>query len=227
MRTQDKHGSVNTHRKRKYHLDEFAIATNPDDPRRIVPTIPPGAHRILDVGCGAGATLSVCEVDGEPTLCGVDVDHESLELGRELFQAAHYIQAEGESLPFPSGQFDFVIARVSLPYMDVPRAVSEMARVLRPGGGLWMVLHPFSLVRQELLGSVRRFDLKDCAFRTYVIANGLWMHFTGKMFSHPLRPGRYESFQTGRSIRASLLAAGLTDVQISRGSFFLATARKA
>jgi ubiquinone/menaquinone biosynthesis C-methylase UbiE len=226
MSKQDKAGSVDNDRKRQYHLDEFAIARNLNDPRRVVPTIPNGSHRILDVGCGAGATLSVCEIDGEPFLCGVDVDHDSLRLGRELFPAAHYIQAQGESLPFPSGQFDFAIARVSLPYMDVPRALSEIARVLRPGGGVWLVLHPFSLVRQELLGSVRRLDLKDCAFRTYVIVNGLWMHFTGQMFSHPLRPGRYESFQTNRSIRTALLGAGLTDVKISRGRFFIATARK-
>jgi len=226
MKNRNNTGSVDTDRKRRYHLDEFAIATNPNDPRRIVPSIPVGSHRILDVGCGAGATLSVCKGDDEPFLCGVDVDHNSLELGRELFPAAHYIQTQGESLPFPSGQFDFIIARVSLPYMDVPRALSEIARVLRHGGGVWLVLHPFSLVAHELLGSIRRLDLKDCAFRTYVILNGLRMHFTGKMFSHPLRPGRYESFQTNRSIRNALLGAGLADIKISRGRFFTATARK-
>lgn len=227
MSEHDKAGTVDNDRKRQYHLDEFAIATSPNDPRRIVPTIPHGSHRILDVGCGAGATLSVCEVDGEPFLCGVDVDHDSLELGRELFPAAHYIQAQGESLPFPSGQFDFIIARVSLPYMDVPRALSEIARVLKPGGRVWLVLHPYSLVLQELLGSIRRLDLKDCAFRTYVIVNSLWMHFTGKTFPHPLRTRRYESFQTSRSIKTALHAAGLADVKISRGHFFTATARKA
>ena len=166
-------------------------------------------------------------MDGEPFLCGFDIDHDSLELGRELLPAAQYIRAQGESLAFPSGQFDFVIVRVSLPYMDIPRAVSEIARVLRPGGGVWTALHPFSLVRQELLRSIRRLDLKDCAFRTYMIVNGLWMHFTGKMFSHLLRSGRYESFKTNRSIRPILLGAGSTDVKISRGHFFVATARKA
>jgi ubiquinone/menaquinone biosynthesis C-methylase UbiE len=227
MRKQDKAGLVDDDRKRQYHLDEFAIATNPNDSRRIVPTIPRGSHRILDVGCGAGATLSICDVDGEPFLCGVDIDHDSLKLGRELFSAGHYIQAKGESLPIRSGQFDFVIARVSLPYMDIPRALSEIARVLRPGGGVWLVLHPFSLVRQELLGSIRRMDLKDCAFRIYVIFNSLWVHFGGKMFSHSLRSRRYESFQTNRSIRAALIDAGLRDVEISRGRFFVATAWKA
>jgi ubiquinone/menaquinone biosynthesis C-methylase UbiE len=226
MKNRNNAGLVDTDRKRQYHLQEFAIATNPSDPRRIVPTIPRGSLRILDLGCGAGATLSVCEVNGEPFLCGVDVDHDSLVLGRELFAGGHYIHAKGESLPVRSGQFDFVIARVSLPYMDIPRALSEVARVLRPGGGVWLVLHPFSLVRRELLGSIWRLDLKDCAFRTYVIVNGLWMHFAGKMFSHPLRPGRYESFQTNRSIRIALLRAGLADVRISRGRFFTATARK-
>jgi len=226
MKNQDKAIAIDN-QKRQYHLDEFAIARNPNDPRRIVPTIPPESRRILDVGCGAGATLSVCEVDGKAFLCGVDVDPDSLKLGQELFPVAHFIQAKGESLPFRSGEFDFVIARVSLPYMKIPQALSEMARVLRPGGCMWVVLHPFSLVRQELFGSIRRLDLKDIFFRLYVIANGLWMHLTGTMFSCPLRPGRYESFQTNRSITGALLGAGLTDVKISRERFFVATARKA
>lgn len=226
MRNQGKARSIDNDRKRQYHLDEFAIVNNSNDPRRVVPTIPRGSHQILDVGCGAGATLSVCEVDGEPFLCGVDVDRDSLKLGQELFKAAHYIQAQGESLPFRSGQFDFVIARVSLPYMDIPRALSEIVRVLRPGGGVWLVLHPFSLVRQELLGSIQKLNLKDCAFRTYVIVNSLWMHFAGKMFSCPFQPGRYESFQTNRSIKIALVDAGFTGIKISRGRFFIATAWK-
>jgi SAM-dependent methyltransferase len=226
VKNQDQEVAVTTNQKRQYHLDELAIARNPNDPRRIIPAIPRGSHRILDIGCGAGATLSVCKVDGEALFCGVDVDHVSLQLGRELFAVAHFIQAKGESLPFRSGQFDFVIARVSLPYMNIPRALSEIARVLRPGGSVWTVLHPFLLVRQELLGSIRRLDLKDSCFRVYVIVNGLWMHLVGKMFSCPLRCGRYESFQTSRSITAALLGAGLTDVKISREPFFVVTARK-
>jgi len=218
---------IDNNQKRQYHLDEFAIANNPNDPRRIVPSIPRGSQRILDVGCGAGATLSVCEVDGEAFLCGVDVDHVSLKLGRELSTVVHFIHAKGESLPLRSGQFDFVIARVSLPYMNIPQALSEIARVLRRGGCAWAVLHPFALVRRELLGSIGRLDLKDSLFRSYVIVNGLWMHLAGKMFSCPLRPGRYESFQTNHSITAALLGAGLTDVKISRECFFVVTARKA
>jgi len=226
VKNQVKARTVNANQKRQYHLNEFAIATNPDDPRRVVPTIPLGSNRILDVGCGAGAILSVCKLGSDPFLCGVDVDPDSLKLGRELFTAAHYVQAKGESLPFRSGQFDFVIARISLPYMDMPRALTEIARVLRPGGYVWTVVHPFSLVRQEFLGSVRRWDLKDCLFRSYVIFNGLWMHFMGTMFSCPFRPSRYESFQTNRSITTALLGAGLTDIAISRQSFFVVTARK-
>lgn len=226
MKNEDNSTTIDN-QKRQYHLDEFAIARNPNDPRRIVPMIPRESRRILDVGCGAGATLSVCEVEGEAFLCGVDVDPVSLKLGEELFPKAHFIQAKGESLPFPPGEFDFVIARVSLPYMNIPQALSEITRVLRSGGCVWTAIHPFSFVRQELRGSVRRLDFKDILFRLYVIANGLWMHLTGKMFSCPLSPGRYESFQTNRSITAALLAAGLTDVNISRDRFFVATARKA
>src|SRR5207245_7299416 len=49
-----------------------------------------------------------------------------------------------ELLPFREASFDFVFSRVALPYMHIPKAASEMGRVLKPGGGLWCLLHPLS-----------------------------------------------------------------------------------
>lgn len=209
-----------------YHLTEFRIAKDGADSRRIVPDIPSHFRRVLEVGCGAAGTLGACGVSEAAFLCGIDADYAALQLGRRLVPRIHFIRAEGERLPFSSEAFDFVIARVSLPYMDIPRALREIARVLTPGGIAWAVLHSRSAVMKDLADSVRRLDLKGSVFRSYVLLNGLSLHLVGRVFSFPFRRGQFESFQTNRSVRNALLAAGLVDVQISRNRFFVATARK-
>ncbi len=210
----------------QYHLSEFRIANDPRDPHRVLPKIPRECRSILEVGCGAGATLSACEVGLETLLCGVDVDRSALTLGRQLVPRVHFVQGRGESLPLDSREFDFVIVRVSLPYMDITRALDEFARVLRPGGQIWVVLHPCTMVMQDLFRSLRKLNLRDSLYRFYVIFNGLSMHLTGRVFHLPFRPGRFESYQTARSIRRALLAAGFVDIEVSRDRFFVVTALK-
>lgn len=208
----------------EYHRREVEIAKNVHDVRRIIPELPGGTQRVLEVGCGAGAVLGSYEMGCAPFRCGVDVDHSVLRLGRKLVEDAYFIQARGESLPFRSMEFDFVIARVSLPYMNIPESLCEIVRVLKPGGRIWAALHSFSMVQQELLDSIRKMRVKDSIFRVYVMLNGLSMHLTGTIF--PFRSGRYESFQTEHSIASALLAAGLTDIKILRSQFFVVHGRK-
>src|SRR5207245_11078047 len=87
-----------------------------------------------------------------------------------------------ELLPFREASFDFVFSRVALPYMHIPKAASEMGRVLKPGGGLWCLLHPLS-----------RFSLRDTMispkqilFQSYVLANTALFHLWGLQFHPPL-----------------------------------------
>jgi ubiquinone/menaquinone biosynthesis C-methylase UbiE len=207
-----------------YHRSEVEIVRNINNARRIVPVLPGKSQRILEVGCGAGALLETFTVKDNLFLCGVDVDAAPLRLGFDVVKLAHFVQARGEALPFRSMEFDFVISRVSLPYMNIPEALNEMVRVLKSDGRLWMVLHPFAMVKHEFVDSARKLNVKDCVFRVYVMLNGLAMHLTGNLF--PYRPGRYESFQTNQSITNALLAKGVVDIEIVRSRFFVVSGRK-
>lgn len=46
------------------------------------------------------------------------------------------VKASAEQLPFPDHHFDLVVGSLFLHLTDPPRAIAEMARVLRPGGHL-------------------------------------------------------------------------------------------
>ncbi len=62
---------------------------------------------------------------------------------------------DAEALPFADGTFDLVVSQYGIEYARLDRAVSEVLRVLAPGGGVAMVLHhaegrPATLAAVEL-----------------------------------------------------------------------------
>jgi SAM-dependent methyltransferase len=198
------------------HLAELRIALDPDSPGRIQPPSVPVSQRVLDIGCGAGQTL----IAGYPdrVAFGIDVDWNAVRLGRSLTDRVRFTCGRAESLPFQSGTFDLVIARVSLPYTDIAASVKEIRRVLRTGGQLWITLHPFQLCWDQAKAP----GWKGKIFFSYILLNSALFHCFQKQIRFR---GRYETFQTERGIRKSLEQNQFTSVAIECGRFFLVTAR--
>jgi ubiquinone/menaquinone biosynthesis C-methylase UbiE len=100
---------------------------------------------VLDVGCGTGVFAAlVCSVFPRATIWGVDLVAAMLSRGRERQPSAaeHFtlVQGDSERLPFPTGAFDVVTCSNSFHhYPDQARAISEMHRVLKPGGRLLLI----------------------------------------------------------------------------------------
>ena len=199
-----------------YHLGEFKIAQDSGNPSRILPPpVPPGT-RVLDVGCGAGQTLAVAYPEVETF--GLDVDLSAMIFGKQQFAPnVRFTAGRAERLPFGDAVFDFVVARVSLAYTDIPKSLREMKRVLRPGGKLWITLHTFNVP----WASVRKSNWKGKIFFAYIVLNSLSLHFLGRVSS---LFGQYESFQTERGITRVLQRAGFTHIAIERGIHFVVTA---
>jgi SAM-dependent methyltransferase len=212
---------------RKYHLRELQIARDPSAPGHLLPPIPEGCRAILDIGCGAGQTLIASRLPPGVLACGVDLDVSALALGRSLTAAVHFACARGEALPFRAGSFDFVFSRVALPYMDVPRALAEIGRVLRPGGALWLSLHPAAFAIREMVGAVRARRLRATVYLLYTLLNGLSLHRFHRVHRWPFGSGGFESIQTAGGMRRALARAGFRDIAITRDRFFVAAARKA
>jgi len=97
--------------------------------------LPVGA-RVLDIGCGVGATVEHLVSRG---LSAVGLDPSSLLLrcGRRRNPRLPVVQAVGEWLPFADASADAIVAECTLSLMgDAHQALAEIRRVLRPGGRL-------------------------------------------------------------------------------------------
>src|SRR5581483_4669964 len=95
-------------------------------------------QRLLDVGCGNGGYHS--------RLAGLDISAVALDFSIGMARASHQqaverglpvqvIQADSQRLPFADATFDRVMANHMLYHVpDIPAALREMRRVLKPGG---------------------------------------------------------------------------------------------
>jgi len=94
-----------------------------------------GTH-LLDVGCGSGlAMVLAAERGAMPS--GIDISPGLLGVARERLPQADLREGDMEELPFADAAFDAVIGINAFQFAgDPPRALSQAARVLRPGGRL-------------------------------------------------------------------------------------------
>lgn len=101
--------------------------------------------KILDLGCGPGLLSQPLARDN--FLVGLDLSRNMLELARPFLCP---LQGEGENLPFRDSSFDAILAIENLQHVKDPLPfLSEMARVVRPGGRLILsTLHSPSFYHQ-------------------------------------------------------------------------------
>jgi len=88
---------------------------------------------ILEVGCGGGHILDRITAG---TLYGVDLSPFMLEKARaRLGDRATIVKGDGQRLPFDDGMFTTVVCSEVIEHVPDPAAlISEIARVLKPGG---------------------------------------------------------------------------------------------
>lgn len=88
---------------------------------------------VLEVGCGSGEFAERLQNDLGATVCALDSSERMVKLTRD--RGIDAVVGDVQALPFDDGSFDCVVAGWVLYHVaDRARAISECARVLRPGG---------------------------------------------------------------------------------------------
>jgi len=100
--------------------------------------VPNNGQRWLDVGCGNGAFTQLIAEQSEPhALVGIDPSEAQLAYARQHppLQSVDFVNADAMALPFADDAFDLAVMPLVIFFVPEPaQGVSEMARVVAPGG---------------------------------------------------------------------------------------------
>jgi 2-polyprenyl-3-methyl-5-hydroxy-6-metoxy-1,4-benzoquinol methylase len=92
---------------------------------------------VLDAACGTGYGSAI--LSQRAHVIGLDRDSDAVRIANAVAPAARIVQAELPALEFADGSFDFVVSFETVEHVeDDVQLVSEMRRVLKPGGALLM-----------------------------------------------------------------------------------------
>jgi SAM-dependent methyltransferase len=144
--------------------------------------------RTLDLGCGPGEFAD--EFDGDPYF-GADLNRRYIEFARRK-KPGRFLVADARQVDLPDGQFDQVLVfglLHHLPDADVRAVLSEIRRLLVPGGRALLIEDIPAISRLNLLGHL-----------IHRVENGEHIRPAaqyGALYSEFLRIEREETLQSG------------------------------
>lgn len=167
-------------------------------------------RRILDVATGTADFAMETAKIGPDHITGIDISAGMLEVGRKkirdnnLADLIDLVQADSEDLPFADDSFDAITVSFGVRnFQNLKKGLSEMQRVLRPGGTV--VILEFS--------KPRKFPLKQGYFLYFKYI----MPTIGRLVSNDKSAYRYLpqsvlAFPEGKDFEAVLSSLGFVDI---------------
>ncbi len=117
---------------------------------------------VLDIACGTGDFAFTAQKHKNAKVYGIDIATNMLTLGKqktidkEKSDKIKFLAGDGEKLPFEDSAFDAVTISFGVRNMgDIKKNLSEMSRVLKPGGEL--IVLEFSTPKSKSLNKIYGF----------------------------------------------------------------------
>ncbi|HSP90345.1 MAG TPA: class I SAM-dependent methyltransferase [Vicinamibacterales bacterium] len=103
---------------------------------------------ILDAGCGGGG-MPVSFAEEARQVVGIDLAPRFADAGHRIAAERglgnlSFARADGQALPFPDATFDMVLSHAVIEHVaDAALYLRELARVLKPGGTMYLSTAPY------------------------------------------------------------------------------------
>jgi SAM-dependent methyltransferase len=113
---------------------------------------PPGKQiRLLEIGCSQGHLLDAAKGDKQIIATGIDLDGVELEFAKS--KGLNVIVGTLQSVKFPDESFDAIVAVHVIEHLYSPvDTLSEMNRILSPGGILFSIMPCVAHIKARLAG---------------------------------------------------------------------------
>jgi SAM-dependent methyltransferase len=136
--------------------------------------------RILDLGAGPGLlSLELVRLSPHVEVLGVDPSPGMVALAKRLCRRmkdrVRFLVGEAYHLPFPPSSFELVVSVGVLHHLlDLPRALKEVRRVLKPGGEAWFYEVVMDAEPEEVVGMLRELRIPLLPFLPlFLVERGL------------------------------------------------------
>lgn len=193
----------------KIHFLERLLSINV---RAATSEVAPRTVKTLEVGCGTAFVSLFFAKRGYEVSC-LDTSKQILRIAEENFEKekaqGKFVVGDAEKLPFEDNSFDIVMSFGLLEHFADPKsAISEMVRVLKPGGLFFADIVPARFSVQSL-GNI----FNALVVFGYWGNKGDWRKGWKKAQAN-FKPEYYENSLSWQKYKGMMEKAGLEDVQV-------------
>lgn len=185
--------------------------------------VPLEGQRIIELGCG-NARLARQLLHAYPAsqVTGLEVDvRQHAKNLADPQEHLSFVAAGAQDVPFPDASFDLALMLKSLHHVPLPlldQALSEVARVLRPGGHLYVSEPVYDGPLNEIVRLFNDEGVVRAAAQAAVdraLAQGPWQQVAERRFDMPVHYADFNEFEQ-RMMRPTYADHALTDELIQR-----------
>jgi SAM-dependent methyltransferase len=163
----------------------------------VVSSIPPGQHRVLEVGCGDGATGATLKHQSRASeVVGVEISEAAAAVAEARLDRVFAGNIEALELPYPDGYFDFLILADVLEHLMDPWAALQRVGAFLSSGGAVIASIP---------------NVRNWRVILPLVARGRWDYAESGLLDRT-----HLRFFTRSTIVALFSDAGFPDVQLQR-----------
>lgn len=185
--------------------------------------VPLAGQHIIELGCGNARTArDLLQRHPDSRVTGLEVDMRQHALNLASPQAGlSFVAAGAQAIPFPDASFDLALMLKSLhhvPMGDLAQALDEVARVLRPGGHLYVSEPIYDGPLNEVIRLFNDEGVVRAAAQAALdeaLTRGPWTQVAERRFEVPVHYQDFAEFEQ-RMMRPTFADHHLDDAKIAR-----------